>query len=148
LTYKWQVNGTTVRTTSPTQNLTDTLNLNGIAKPGDTITVNVTPNDGTVDGSPASATATVAAPTAGTVSFAPTSPTSGATLTANLTGSNARSFKFAWSVNGNVVQTDPITATSDILNQPLVSGDQISLQVTPSDGVNTGTPATASVTVA
>src|SRR5262249_10822693 len=141
-------NGTSVRTTSATTNLTDTLNLSGIAKAGDTVTVSVTPNDGSLDGSAATATATVASPTAGTVSFAPSSPTSAAVLTANLTGSNAHSFTFVWSVNGNVVQTDPITATSDTLNQPLQSGDQITLQVTPSDGVNTGTPATASVTVA
>jgi len=148
LTYQWKVNGTTVRTMPNTGNLTDTLNLSGIAKAGDAITVNVTPNDGSLDGTAASATATVAAPSAGTVSFTPSSPTSTSTLTANLSASNAQSFTYAWTLNGNVVQTDAITGTSDVLNQALHSGDHITVQVTPSDGVNTGTPATASVTVA
>ncbi|HEV2948596.1 MAG TPA: peptidylprolyl isomerase [Gemmataceae bacterium] len=148
LTYQWKVNGTTVRTTANTGNLTDTLNLSGIAKAGDAITVNVTPNDGSLDGTAASATATVAAPSAGTVSFTPSSPTSTSTLTANLSASNAHDFTYVWTVNGNAVQTDTIAGTSDALTQALHSGDQITIQVTPSDGVNTGTPATASVTVA
>jgi len=148
LTYQWQVNGTTVPTPPSTGNLTDTLNLSGIAKAGDAITVNVTPNDGSLDGTAASATATVAAPTAGTVSFTPSSPTSTDTLTANLSSSNAHSFTYVWSVNGNVVQTDTIAGTTDVLNQALHTADQVTIQVTPSDGVNTGTPGTASVTVA
>jgi cyclophilin family peptidyl-prolyl cis-trans isomerase len=148
LTYQWKVNGTTVRTMPNTGNLTDGLNLSGIAKAGDAITVNVTPNDGSLDGTAASATATVAAPSAGTVSFTPSSPTSTSTLTANLSASNAHDFTYVWTVNGNAVQTDTIAGTSDALTQALHSGDQITVQVTPSDGVNTGTPATASVTVA
>ena len=61
LTYNWQINGQTVQTTASTSNLTDTLNLNGQqAKAGDTVTVTVTPNDGsTIDGTAASSTVTV-----------------------------------------------------------------------------------------
>src|SRR5207245_11721878 len=60
LTYNWQINGQTVQTTANTTNLTDSLNLNGQAKVGDTVTVAVTPNDGgTADGTAASSTVTV-----------------------------------------------------------------------------------------
>jgi hypothetical protein len=61
LTYNWQINGQTVQTTASTSNLTDTLNLHGQqAKAGDTVTVTVTPNDGsTIDGTAASSTVTV-----------------------------------------------------------------------------------------
>jgi hypothetical protein len=148
LTYLWQVNGKTVQTTSNTSNLTDTLNLNGIAKPTDTITVSVTPFDGFVNGTAVTSTATVAPPSAGTVSFSPANPTSADSLSATLNGSLAHSFTYQWSVNSTVVQTDTLQTTTDLLNQTLHSGDQISLTVTPSDGSNTGNPVTQTVTVA
>jgi len=148
LTYQWQVNGNTVQTVTHTSSLTNTLNLNGIAKLGDMVTVSVTPNDGFVDGAPVTSTVTVANPTAVTLSFSPSSPTSTDTLSATLAGSNAHSFTYQWTVNSKVVQTDTISATTDVLNQTLHSGDQISLLVTPSDGTNTGTPTSGSVTVA
>jgi len=63
LTYVWQDNGTIVQTTATTS-LTDTLDLSkaGNVNYGDTITVQVTPNDGTADGNPATATAVVTKP--------------------------------------------------------------------------------------
>jgi len=148
LTYLWQVNGNTVQRTRGTSSLTDTLNLTGIAQPGDTVTVNVTPNDGSLDGMVATSTATVASPTAGALTLSPSVPTSADTLTATLNGSNAHSFTYVWSVNSSVVQTDAISGTTDTLNHSLQSGDLVSLQVTPSDGTNNGAPVTDSVTVA
>ena len=61
LTYVWKVNGTTVQTTGPTTDLTDSLDLSdaGNGDNGDTITVTVTPNDGTEDGDPVTDTASV-----------------------------------------------------------------------------------------
>jgi hypothetical protein len=54
LTYVWKVNGVTVKTTSASNALTDTLDLSqpGNGDPGQQVTVTVTPNDGTDAGSP------------------------------------------------------------------------------------------------
>src|SRR5207249_1791686 len=64
LTYVWKVGGTTVRTTSGTTSLTDTLDLSqaGNGDHGDAVTVTVTPNDGIEDGTAVA----FAAPTGGT----------------------------------------------------------------------------------
>ena len=77
LTYVWKVNGVTVKTTSESNALTDTLDLSqpGNGDPGDQVTVTVTPNDGTDPGAPViSNTATVSTvngtPTASGSNFA------------------------------------------------------------------------------
>lgn len=147
LTYVWQINGTTVQTTPSTSSLTDTLKLSGIAKPGDTVTVTVTPNDGTQNGATTSSTATVVEPTVGTINFSPSDPSTSATLIASLTGSHANSFTYDWSLNGASVQSDPTVNTSDTLNHTFASGDQITVKVTPSDGTNSGTPVSLTTTV-
>ncbi len=61
LTYVWKVNGTTRKTTSGTSSLTDTFDLSqaGNGDDGETVTVEVTPNDGTVSGNAASDLAVV-----------------------------------------------------------------------------------------
>src|SRR5262249_35702741 len=61
LTYVWKVGNTVVKTTANTTALTDSLNLSiaGNGNRGDVITVEVTPNDGTVDGDKVTASATV-----------------------------------------------------------------------------------------
>ena len=61
LTYVWKVNGTTRKTTAGTSSLTDTFDLSqaGNGDDGETVTVEVTPNDGTVSGNAASALAIV-----------------------------------------------------------------------------------------
>src|SRR5205823_1082675 len=61
LTYVWTVNGTIKQTTAGSASLTDTFDLS-VAGNGDTsdvITVQVTPNDGTVDGTTVGDSATV-----------------------------------------------------------------------------------------
>src|SRR3989442_15566016 len=59
LTYVWKVNGITKQTTAGSGSLTDTFDLSvaGNGDKGNTITVEVTPNDGTVNGPMVSATA-------------------------------------------------------------------------------------------
>jgi hypothetical protein len=64
-----------------------------------------------------------------------------------LAGANAHSFTYQWTVNSAVVQTDTISAKTDSLNQTLHTGDQVAVQVTPSDGTNTGPSASSSTTV-
>ncbi len=60
-TYVWKVNGTVVQTTTASSSATDTLDLSqaGNGDSGDTITVEVTPNDGVVDGTLSSTSITV-----------------------------------------------------------------------------------------
>jgi cyclophilin family peptidyl-prolyl cis-trans isomerase len=152
LTYNWQINGQTVQTTPNTSALTDALNLNGLAKVGDSVTVTVTPNDGHIDGPAASSSITIASPSAGTVGLLPTNPGATDTITATLTGANAHSFTYQWQVNNTVVQTTANTSTlTDALNLAgvanVMSGDTVTVQVTPSDGTNDGSVASSSVTV-
>ena len=61
LTYVWKVNGTVKKTTAASASLTDTfdLSVSGNGDKGDTVTIEVTPNDGTVDGIKVTATATI-----------------------------------------------------------------------------------------
>ncbi len=63
LTYVWKVNGVVVKTTSATASLTDSLDLSvaGNGDDGDAISVEVTPNDGTVSGTLVSAATVVSA---------------------------------------------------------------------------------------
>ncbi len=69
LTYVWTVNGVVRQTTAGTSSLTDTFDLgpSGNGDPGDVVSVSVTPNDGTVDGTAASASVTVAGSGSGVI---------------------------------------------------------------------------------
>ena len=60
----WKLNGTIVKTTSASSSLTDTIDLSQVnAASNDTLRVEVTPNDGTVDGTMVNASVPVYAPT-------------------------------------------------------------------------------------
>ena len=60
LTYVWKLNGVVRKTTAATSSLTDTFDLSTIGGDnGDTLSVELTPNDGTANGTMVSATATV-----------------------------------------------------------------------------------------
>ncbi|MEN6451761.1 MAG: SdrD B-like domain-containing protein, partial [Thermoguttaceae bacterium] len=61
LTFVWRVNGVVARTFTSATALTDTFDLSvaGNGDPGDVVTVEVTPSDGFVTGTPATDTATV-----------------------------------------------------------------------------------------
>jgi cyclophilin family peptidyl-prolyl cis-trans isomerase len=154
LTYVWKDNGNVVRTmtTSATTDILDLSQTTGVKK-GDQITVTVTPNDGTLSGTPASATATVAnsAPIMDTLSISPTNPTTTSTLTASATAhdpdGDAFTFSYQWLHNSAVISG----ATSSTLDLTTVSGvqstDLITVQVTPSDGTDAGIVKSTSVTV-
>ncbi len=63
LTYVWKLNGVVRKTTTATSSLTDTIDLSTISPAnGDTLSVEVTPNDGTGNGTMVSASATVNIP--------------------------------------------------------------------------------------
>jgi cyclophilin family peptidyl-prolyl cis-trans isomerase len=150
-TYVWKVNGNTV------PNTTDTLDLSqvGNGDKGQTITVQVTPNDGTLSGAVATASTTVAnsAPIVDSVTLAPDPPSTTDTLAATVTSHDpdgeAVTLSFAWLQNGNPV-AGQTTATLDLSTvSGVITGDQFSVVVTPNDGTVDGNPFTSNpVTVA
>ena len=103
LTYVWTVGSTVVQTTTSTSSLTDTLDLAlaGNGDRGDAITVTVTPNDGSVDGDVASASATVA-------NTAPTISADSGSVAKNEGGTASNTGTFA------DVDADTITLTASI----------------------------------
>src|SRR5262249_20139208 len=124
LTYVWKVNGVTMKTTGPTTVKTDTFNLSqaGNGNVGDTVTVTVTPNDGKVDGTPVTDTATVANPVrTASVLLSSTRPQTDDTLQATATTADNDgdpvTVTYVWQVNGQTVKTTPSTSqTTDSLD--------------------------------
>jgi len=125
LTYVWKVNGTTRQTTTTTA-LTDTFDLSqpGNGNNGETVSVTVTPNDGTVDGSPATDSATVgnAAPVVDSVSIDQASPRTNdmlsATVVSHDTDGDTLTTTYQWTRNG----TDIAGATDDEARATAVAG--------------------------
>lgn len=162
LTYVWKVDGTTVKTTSNTTSLTDTLDLSqpGNGDRGQVVTVEVTPSDGAVTGTAVTANATVAntVPTAGAVTLTPPVPAVGDTVTATVASvadvdGQTVTLTYVWRVDGTVVKTTTATASlTDTLNLAEVGNGQrgqvVTVQVTPNDGVADGTAVTATANVA
>jgi hypothetical protein len=141
LSYVWKRNGTTVsgQTTS---------SYSGGQAKGDTITVEVTPNDGHVSGTVATAQVTVVnTPPTASVTLSPSSPKATDTITANATGSDVDgdtvTLSYAWRRNGNLVSGQ----TTSTYSGGQASGDTIAVEVTPNDGSVNGTVATAQVVV-
>ena len=100
----WLVNGNVVYQGNP---------LNSALSQGDSLTCQVTANDGLEDGNLLSATTTVAnaPPILESVSISPSTPVYGDTLLCNLgtitdsDGDVSFSYAYEWLVNGNVVST-------------------------------------------
>src|SRR5262249_48173971 len=105
VTYQWFVNGAPV--VGATGSTFD-LSVAGQGDKGDTVTVQATPNDGTVNGAMASDTVTVGntAPTA-TVTITPANPQTNDIVTANVTtidaDGDAVTVSYQWFVNGVAV---------------------------------------------
>ncbi len=164
LTYVWKVNGKVVKTdthsniaTATATPDTDAFTLTNV-KAGATVTVTVTPNDGLLGGTAVTATATVNTPPVMTLlQLTPTNPTASSTIgvTVNATDANSDpiTFKYVWTVNGHVVQTDASTANkADTLNPAadnitLHTGDVVKVTVTPNDGKIDGIPDSGTVTL-
>lgn len=161
LTYVWKIGTTEVKTTSSTSSLTDTLDLStiGTEVAGDSVTVEVTPNDGTTDGTKVTATRTLAAsnsaPTA-TVALTPTSPTVNSVLTATATAADVNgqpvTLTYVWKVGLTTVKTTSAsTSLTDTLDMSTISqdmvGEVVTVEVTPNDGLTNGTLVSASRTI-
>src|SRR5205085_1920086 len=130
----------------------------GNGSTGQTVTVAVTPNDGTVDGAAATGSATVGntAPTA-TVALGDHTPHTNDTLTATATKADGDgdpvTLTYVWKVNGTVVRTTAGSASlTDTLDLSQAGqgdkGDTVLVTVTPNDGAATGTAAADSGVVA
>ncbi len=138
-TYRWTINGSTAGTS-------DTLFAGFVGS--DTVACNVTPDDGSSTGTVVSDSIVIdnTAPSVSSVAITPASPVSGDTLTCAYTGysdvdGDADQSTYAWTLNGTAV------GTGDTLSTTLVGTDVVTCTVTPSDGSDSGTDVSDSVTV-
>lgn len=113
----------------------------GALKPGDVVECTATPNDGTSDGPPHTATVTIAnrAPTLTGATLAPSGPQSASVFTCAPVGladpdGDVVSAQFAWRVNGSTLTTE----TGSTLSGQFDRGDQITCTITPHDGAVAG----------
>ena len=122
LTYVWKKNGNVMQTSQPTTSLTDTYDLsvpmNGDA--GDVISVEVTPDDGTVAGSLVSASATVAAATAPVVTIVSAVPSAlgPSDLSTNITWHASANGTYSVRVGGTDCSTGTQVATGSYSTSP------------------------------
>ncbi|HEV8469854.1 MAG TPA: hypothetical protein VGR46_09630 [Candidatus Limnocylindria bacterium] len=153
-TFRWQVNGVTVETaTGPNPADGFDLSLTGNGDRGDTITVQVTASDGTLESAPASASAVVMN-SAPVVSATLSDGTPGndvlvATAIAEDPDGDPLTLTYVWRINGNVARTTTTAQSTDSLDLKgqVASGDVVTLTLTATDGTATSVPATARSTV-
>ncbi len=141
LGYAWTVNGTV--TTETTSSYTSALGV------GDTISCTVTPSDDEADGTPVvSDPVEIAntAPSIATVTVGPDPAFVTDTLSCSYTGfedvdGDADVSTINWTIDGMLV------GTGDTLATGFSRGDGVVCTVTPGDGITTGDPVSATVTV-
>lgn len=138
--YDWIVNGVSLGVG------TSTLTGTSFSK-GDSVRCEVTPNDGSVDGSPqlsSAVTISNSVPTLSVVALTPDPATEADTLvcapgTATDADSDAITFTYLWVVNGS-----SITPTSPSLSSTWFErGDTVECKVTPKDATGSGTTVTS-----
>ena len=118
---------------------------------GEVWTATATPSDGMGAGPAGSDSVTIgnSAPSVASLSLSPTSPTTSATVTASASGADPDgdpvTFTYAWAVNGVSTATSGTTLSGVTW---FSRGDTVTVTATPSDGAVSGTPSSASVTVA
>jgi fibronectin type 3 domain-containing protein len=115
LTYVWKVNGTVKSTNAASASLTDTFDLSvaGNGDPGDVVTVEVTPNDGTAPGNLVSASATVA--------NSPPPPGTAVTFRSASSAANAVATTLVLPKPAGVVAGDALLAVVDAQGAPVVT---------------------------
>ena len=144
LSYSWSVNGNAVSETGSTLAGSTWFDKNDI------IDVEVTPNDGTTDGTAVSSSSLTISNSAPEIAFVAISPsplnnesiaTCAASGWADADG-DAEGYQYTWLVNGASLQ---VTSQS---TGPFNADDVVSCTVTPNDGEQSGTPvASSDVTV-
>ena len=153
LTFVWRIDNAVVKTTANTSARTDTLSLAGVAR-GKVVSVTAIPNDGKAEGvgAPDSGTVGNTAPSATVALSSPLRPGGTATATATRADADgdAVTLTYVWKVGSTVAKTTSATAalTDTLALAPgVAAGTPIEVTVTPSDGTDTGVPATATRTV-
>ena len=145
--YAWMVNGGDAGVSGQTVSAAQTSG-------GESWTCTVTPNDGVLDGTAASASVTIAqgnrAPSAPTVSINPAEPTDDDVLTCVIDtesvdpDGDAVTYTYAWSVDG----ADTGVTSATVSPSATESGEQWTCTVTASDGDLENASASASVEIA
>jgi serine protease AprX len=151
VTYVWNVDGVAKRTTSASTAPSDTFTWSGLPG-GAVVTVTVTPNDGTLSGTAATASSTIAehVPRA-TVQLGGDIRAGGlATATATVADDDGDpvTLTYVWSVNGAVEQIDAkTTVLSDTFDLPdkIDPGAPVTVRVVPNDGYFNGSVVSDSV---
>jgi hypothetical protein len=150
VTYVWKVDGVTKKTTSGTSSSTDTFDLSqaGNGDKGQTVTVEVTPNDGSEDGSVASDSATIvnSPPVVDAASIDEAAPKTNDTLHTTVSrhddDGDAVSLAYQWQKNTGTGWADLVGETSATLDLSKPGngnkGDHIRFRVTPNDGTADG----------
>jgi hypothetical protein len=144
LLYTWQVNGQTVASATG-----HTLPP-GHHDSGDTVTVTVTPHDGTNAGPSTVLTVVVGnhTPIIHQASFTTPNPKPGQQITTQVNATDADghtvTHTYTWSVNGTVL---PQYTGSHLPAGVTHTGDQVQVVITPNDGHEDGTPTTLVVEV-
>ncbi len=141
-TYSWFVNGVASGATA-----TNTLPASATTR-GDVWEVEVRADDGYAESDAGTASVTIGntAPTVGSVSIAPTSPTKNSTLTCSYASfadadGDADQSTIAWTVDGVA------SGSGTTLSGPFAAGSVATCTVTPFDGFDVGTPVSSSVTI-
>jgi formylglycine-generating enzyme required for sulfatase activity len=126
----------------------------GVTSPGQTWTCTVTPSDGTLTGTPASATVTIqrenAAPSAPAVAITPEAPNDDNALTCAVVGESvdpdgdAVTYAFAWTVDG----VDAGVSGASVDPSRTSEGETWTCSVTASDGTAVSGAGSASVSIA
>ena len=138
-TMEWLINGVSAGTA---------LNLRGGFVKGDTVTCTVTPSDGTDDGDPVSGDVEIVntPPEIESATITPEPAWASDTLRCEWSGfydadGDSDVSTIEWFVNGSSV------STASLLKTGFVKGDEVSCEVTPDDGEETGTAVTATTTI-
>lgn len=140
-TFAWSVNGTTVATTTT---------LAGYFGSGDTVVCTITPYDGTDTGLPLSDSIVIGntPPEIAGLSLSPSSPSTDDTLTATVgtfdADGDSVSVSYSWAIDGVTIGS---TASALSGTTWFDRGQVVEVTVTPYDGTDYGTPASASVSV-
>ena len=144
--YTWTVNGASA-------GLTEATVASSLTEGGQLWTCTVTPTDGALDGTPASASVTITqanrAPSAPTVSIVPAAPTDDDALNCVIGGESvdpdgdAVSYAYSWTVNGATAGLSSAVVTADRTR----AGELWACSVTGSDGALVSAAGTASVAV-
>ncbi len=142
LSYDWTVSGVALAVPDPTLN-------DAYFGIGDTVQCAITPNDGYQDGTTVSSnevTIDNQLPSVSSVSISPSTAYADDTLTCSYSGytdpdGDPDASTFSWSIDGTEV------GTAAELSGVFVRDDEVVCTVTPNDGLDDGTPVSASITI-